>query len=348
MLTFAYPIWFLLMLPLLVSGFCLYGRQRKHGLLFAPLQRLSHHSITTRKLLAWLWPAFVLASMVFMTLALARPRSLLSVSTDTADAIAIQMVVDISGSMEALDFSEETPDGMRYRTRLDVVKEAFETFIGRRPYDLIGLITFGGYATTLVPLTSDHDALRHTLSGVEIPKLQYGSDGLSVNPDELMTAIGDALTTACARLERARTASRIIVLLSDGDSNAGIIEPETAMRVARAMDIKVYTIGVGTTGRAPIRVTDPFGRESIRQAWIDFDEAMLQDIADTTGGVYYHVMDMEGLERALAAIDTLETTRIERTLLRDYDERHAAFSMAALVLLVFGISANVLFAGRIV
>jgi Ca-activated chloride channel family protein len=347
MFQFANPAWLLLLLP--AAGCCwfVYARRVRQGLRFGPVSRFPRQGRSWRITVALLTPALYLAALALIAIAMARPRSLLSSSRRTADVIAIQMVVDVSGSMEALDFSTTGPLGTRYRTRLDVVKETFAAFIAKRPDDLIGLIAFGGYASTLAPLTSDHDALLHVLSGAEIPKLMHDSGGNVLNEDELLTAIGDALATACARLQDAEPVSKIIVLLSDGDSNAGIIAPATAIDAARKLGIKVYTIGIGSTGQAPVRVTDEFGRETIRQAWITFDEELLRRIADSTGGVYYNVKDAKGLDNALESINGLETTRVEHSVIRQFDEQFAAYALAALLLILLGVTLNMTIARRI-
>ena len=348
MFQFAHPAWLLLLLLCAACAWFVFARRIRQGLRFAPTQRLGGHGQTWRTRAARFLPLLYLAALALGVVAMARPRLLLSFTRRTADVIAIQIVVDVSGSMEALDLSTMTPLGPKYKTRLDVVKETFATFIDKRPDDLIGLITFGGYASTLAPLTGDQAALRHVLSGVEIPKLSHDRDGNILNEDELLTAIGDALTTACARLRDAEPVSKIIVLLSDGDSNAGIIDPETATEAARKLGIKVYTIGIGSTGRAPVRVIDALGRETIRQAWVNFDETQLRAIADKTGGVYYNVKDATGLDTALDSINQLETTRVEQNIYRQYDEKFADLLLAAFVLLMLSVSLNMLIARRII
>ncbi len=348
MFEFHHPAWLLLLLPVLATGWRVYARRARQGIRFAPTGCIPRRGRSWRTAATPLPPALTLAALALMAAAMARPRSLLSYSRRTADVIAIQMVVDISGSMAALDMSVVTPLGTKEQTRLEAVKETFTAFIKRRPDDLIGLITFGGYATTLAPLTSDHRALLHILSGVEIPPLMFDRGGQVVNQEELLTAIGDALATACARLENAETVSRIVVLLSDGDSNAGIIEPKTAIEVAKQLGIKVYAIGVGRSGLAPYRTRDALGRDVIRQARVDFDEALLRHIAAETGGIYYNVTDVKGLDNALESINTLETTRVEQSVFRQYHELFPRLAIPALGLLLLGVSLNMLITRRII
>jgi Ca-activated chloride channel homolog len=187
------------------------------------------------------------------------------------------------------------------------------------------------------------------LAGVQIPKPAQDASGNMVDQEELMTAIGDGLATACARLEKAEPVSKIIVLLSDGESNAGAIEPLEAMKAAQKLGIKVYTIGVGSNQRRTlVRVRDGYGREQLMPAAFRLDEALLRKIAAETGGDYFQVQNADGLEQALKKIDELEKTEVERDIYYEYDEWFPALLMAALGLVVVGTSLNMLVTKRIV
>ena len=237
------------------------------------------------------------------------PRTTLGRQTRTADALAVMMAVDVSGSMEGLDLSEGRLD----KTRLDVVKAQFRDFVEARPDDLIGLVAFGGYASVRAPLTADHGALLHVLSGLEIPR---------ETEDEALTAIGDGLSMALLRLKDAEPTTKIVILLSDGVSNVGAVSPTQAAEAAKAQGVRVYTIGVGSNGPVPVRGRDLFGRERIFTETMPLDEATLRTIAETTGGRYVNVRSPEALRAALDEISALETTRVERqTYLRH--ESHA-------------------------
>jgi len=345
---FASPYSFFLWLPVLAAAWFVYRRRVRRGILFAPASRLRVARSTWRTAAANVLPALFLTGLALAVTALARPQTVSSKITRTADVIAIEMVVDVSGSMEALDLSIRTPGAERIRTRLDAVKETFAEFVERRPDDLIGLVTFGGYAATRAPLTTDRDALVHVLKGVEIPGRSFDDKGRVVNQEELLTAIGDALATACARLEDVETKSKIIVLLSDGESNTGVIEPETAAELARELGIRVYTIGVGSTGRAPFWGRDLFGRRVVQYAHVILDEALLRQIAETTGGRYFNVRDPDGLETALADINRLEKTRVERDVYRQYNELFTWFLWPAATLIVLATGLNMLAARRVV
>ena len=165
--------------------------------------------------------------------------------------------------------------------------------------------------------------------------------------EDLYTAIGDGLATAAARMRDTEAKSRIIVLLSDGESNTGIVEPDEAARAAAELGVKVYTIGVGTTGTAPVLDEDRFGRKIVRNMEVQFDEEELKMIADTTGGRYFNVRDEEGLEAALTHIDTLEKTTIERETFHQYEERFPLFLIAGLALILVGTGLNMLTSRRL-
>ena len=348
MFTFAHPYGLLLLLPLGVAEWRVYTRRRRQGLVFSSTSRLPAARAGWRTVAASLLPALVLLGVALAIMALARPRTMLSRITNSTEAIAIQMVVDVSGSMEALDLSVKTPTRTQYRTRLDAVKETFAEFVKQRPDDLLGLVTFGGYATTRVPLTTDHSALLHVLEGVEIPKPSQDASGQVADQQELLTAIGDALATACARLRSADPTSRVIVLLSDGESNTGDISPDQAIKLAEQLGIKVYTIGVGTTGRAPFWAKDFFGRRVIAHGEVALDEALLKRIAETTGARYFNVRDPKGLQRAMDDIDELEKTEIEREEYTQYDELFGWFLGPALGLIALCTCLNMVAARSIV
>lgn len=349
MFRFADPEYFLLLVPAAAALLFVYRKRVANGLIFAATSRLPRARTTWRIRLARFLPFVTITGIILAITALARPRTVLSSVRQSTDAIAIEMVVDVSGSMEALDLSSKTATGHDYRSRLDVVKDIFTEFIGKRPDDLIGLVTFGGYASTRAPLTIDHEALLHVLEGVEIPKTEIGRNGNIVNQEETMTAIGDGLATACARMEKAEPVSKIIILLSDGESNTGIIQPSRAVAIARELGIKVYTIGVGSrSGMAPFAVKDLFGQTRIRNMEAVLDEQTLKSIADETGGRYFHVNDRKGLEEALADIDKLEKTEIERSVYEQYDELFARCLFPAMLLILLGTSLNMAFSKRVI
>ena len=282
-----------------------------------------------------------------LILAAARPRTSLAHEKKSVDSIAIAMTVDVSGSMEALDL---TPKGEKFSadtTRLAVVKKLFAEFVEKRPDDLIGLITFGGYASTRSPLTADHEALLNCLKGVEIPTVALDAHGNAIAQDEAMTAIGDGLATALARLKDAKPTSKIVILLSDGVSNTGAVEPDEAAATAAKMGIKVYVIGVGTkASHTPIIDTDMFGRKVVRYVSMSFDEKQLKGIAQKTGGRYFAVNDRDALVSALEEIDQLETTVIEADIYDRWSEHFAIFLLVGAFLVLIAVSLSMSAARR--
>ena len=282
-----------------------------------------------------------------LILAAARPRTSLAHEKKSVDSIAIAMTVDVSGSMEALDL---TPKGEKFsavKTRLAVVKKLFAEFVEKRPDDLIGLIAFGGYASTRSPLTADHEALLNCLKGVEIPTVALDAHGNAIAQDEAMTAIGDGLATALARLKDAKPTSKIVILLSDGVSNTGAVEPDEAAATAAKMGIKVYVIGVGTkASHTPIIDTDMFGRKVVRYVSMSFDEKQLKGIAQKTGGRYFAVNDRDALVSALEEIDQLETTEIEADIYDRWSEHFAIFLLVGAFLVLIAVSLSMSAARR--
>jgi len=343
--------WLLLsgLVPLfLFAAWRMFRRSRRDGFVFAPAsRRLKGTPSGLRHKIAAVSPYLILIGLLLLIVSAGRPRKTTAKTDRNVDALAIEMAVDISGSMQALDLSVRTPAGEKIQTRLDVVKETFAEFVQARPDDLIGLVTFGGYAATRSPLTADHAALLQTLKGVEIPTGKIDNQGRPVSDEELLTAIGDGLSTALARVADAEPKTKIVVLLSDGESNTGVITPDKAAEAAKKLGIKVYTIGVGTTGAAPFRTRDIFGRETIAQAEVRIDEAQLKQIADLTGGSYYNVRSPDALKDALAQISQLETTRVRREIYLHHDEHFLPWFAAGLAFFLLGITLNMLLLRRV-
>ena len=346
-MSFAWPLCFLLSVPLALAAWRMLRRGRRAGIKFAPVRRLPARTAGWRARVANLAPWFFLAGAALLIVAAARPRTSLARSSRSVDAIAIAMTVDVSGSMEALDF---TPRGASTeKTRLDVVKDMFAKFVEARPDDLIGLVTFGGFASTRVPLTADHEVLLHVLKGVKVPSLAYDANGRPVDQEEQMTAIGDGLATAIARVKDADMKSKIVILLSDGVSNTGAVEPDAAAAAAAKLGIRVYTIGVGTrSNRTPFRVRDGYGRSAIQYADMSFDESQLKSIASKTGARYFGVRDEGGLKAALEEIDSLEKTTLDRTAYQRWNEYFPWFLVPGAALLLLAVSLQMFASRRLV
>ena len=338
-MSFANPLMLLLFVPVAVAAWRLLRRGRRSGIRFSAVGRLPAKAAGWRAQVAALTPFLLLAGLSLLTLAAARPRSSLAHEKKSVDAIAIAMTVDVSGSMDALDL---TPKGERFSretTRLAVVKKLFAEFVEKRPDDLIGLVTFGGYAAARSPLTADHEALLNVLKGVEIPSIAVDAQGEAIARDEQMTAIGDGLSTALLRLKDAKPKTKIVILLSDGVSNTGAVEPDEAAAAAAKMGIKVYAIGVGTRARrTPIFGRDFFGRATIQYADMTFDEKQLRSIAKKTGGTYFAVNDRDSLEKALEEIDQLETTQLDADVYSRWKEHFVPFLFAGALLVLLAVT----------
>ena len=338
-MSFANPLMLLFFAPLAVAAWRLLRRGRRSGIRFSAVGRLPVKAAGWRAQLAALTPFILLAGLSLLTIAAARPRTSLAHEKKSVDAIAIAMTVDVSGSMDALDL---TPKGERFSretTRLAVVKKLFAEFVEKRPDDLIGLVTFGGYASTRSPLTADHEALLNVLKGVEIPSIAVDAQGQAIARDEQMTAIGDGLATALARLKDAKPKTKIVILLSDGVSNTGAVEPDEAAAAAAKMGVKVYAIGVGTRSRrTPIFGKDFFGRATIQYADMTFDEKQLRSIAKKTGGTYFPVNDRDSLEKALEEIDQLETTQLDADVYNRWKEHFTSFLLFGAIFVLLSVS----------
>lgn len=346
-MSFAYPYLFLLFLPLGFAAWRLLRRGRRGGLRFSALARIPASSSSVRATLAALTPFLLLAGLSLLVLAAARPRTPLAHETRDVNAIAISMVVDVSGSMSALDL---TPVGERFTretTRLAVVKKLFAEFVEKRPDDLIGLVTFATYASTRSPLTADHEALLNVLKGVEIPSQAIDAEGRLIGGEyETNTAIGDGLATALARLKSAQPKTKIAILLSDGENNTGAVTPDEAAQAAAKMGVKVYAIGVGTRARhTPVFGRDFFGRETVQYVDMTFDEKQLKSIAQTTKGRYFPVNDRASLEEALEEISALETTKLEADVYSRWTEHFVPFLLLGALLVFTAVSLS-MFATR--
>ena len=346
-MSFANSWALLLFLPLAVAAWRLLRRGRRGGIRFSAVPRLPAHAAGWRAQVAALTPFLLLAGLALLVLAAARPRTSLAHEKKSVDVIAIAMTVDVSGSMDALDLTPKGETFSRNTTRLAVVKRLFAEFVEKRPDDLIGLVTFGGYAATRSPLTADHAALLNVLKGVEIPSLAVDAQGRPISRDETMTAIGDGLSTALLRLKDAKPKTKIAILLSDGVSNTGAVEPDEAADAAAKMGVKVYAIGVGTKSRrTPIIGRDFFGRETVQYADMTFDEKQLKSIAKKTGGTYFPVNDRDSLANALDEIDKLETTRLDADVFNRWDEHFVSFLVAGAALVLAAVSLSMASARR--
>ncbi|MDB6044056.1 MAG: hypothetical protein JWM63_2607 [Gammaproteobacteria bacterium] len=237
----------------------------------------------------WLLPIIAAALMI---VGLARPQRMHSRTEVTANGIDIVLGLDVSGSMQALDF---TVDNYRVN-RIAVVKSVVSKFIDERPNDRIGLIAFAASPYIVSPLTLDHDWLLQNLERINVG---IGDDG---------TAIGSAIAAAVNHLRTTTAKSKVVILLTDGVNNSGKISPLAAAEAARALGVKVYTIGVGVRGKAPIPVRDEAGKIRVIMANVDIDEKTLQAVASETGGLFYRATDTDSLQKIYEQINHYETS----------------------------------------
>ena len=238
-------------------------------------------------MLMWMLP--ILAG-VLMIVGLARPQRAHGRSEVTANGIDIVLGLDVSGSMQALDFQIEH----QRVNRIEVVKSVVSKFIDERPDDRIGIIAFAGAPYLVSPITLDHDWLQQNLERVTVGGVDDG------------TAIGSAIAAGVNRLRLTQAKSKVIILLTDGVNNTGKISPIAAAEAAKAMAVKIYTIGVGVRGDAPIPMRDAVGNARMVMAKVDVDEKTLQAVADATGGKFYRATDTDSLQKIYEQINRLE------------------------------------------
>jgi Ca-activated chloride channel family protein len=335
----------LLVLPLL--GWRWLDRRRQTSMRFSSIRPLEGLGTTATMRARWLLPVLRAAAIAVLIVALARPQKPDEQTRISSEGIAVQLLVDRSGSMRAMDFRLDGKPVDRLTAVRKVVREFVmgEGKLKGRPDDLIGLIVYGTYADNKCPLTLDHGYLIETLNKTQIADTN----------EEGQTAIGDAIALGVDHLQAlerlrsrgqlARIKSRIMILLTDGESNAGLIDPLKAAELAASYRIKIYTIGAGTNGMAPFKAMDPFGREVFVSQPVTIDEETLRKIADKTGGKYFRANDTDSLGRVYEEIDKLEKTRTEEK--RYYQTTEWATSavklgsatLPPLLLVVFGLLA---------
>jgi len=296
---------------------------------FSSLRALPLGGRTWRTSFAWLPDVLLALAVAALAIALAGPRKGDKNAKVHHEGIGVVMAVDVSGSMRALDLSEKTQE----LTRLDAVKKVFEQFVlggnglEGRDDDAIGLVAFARYADTRSPLTLDHNNLVAAARGLDFAR-----------EDEDGTAIGAGLELAVQRLvEYTHVRSKIVVLLTDGVSNVHDIDEDTAIDDAVKNHIKVYTIGAGTNGVAPIRVDRGDGMTQLMQMPVEIDEKLLRHIADKTGGQYFRATDHDSLAQIYKQIDKLERSKLDEEKFLEYSQYYGYFVGAALALIVLAL-----------
>ncbi len=266
--------------------------------------------------------AFRFLSLVFLVLALARPRQGIRETRYTAEGIDIVIAIDVSTSMLAEDFTWED----QRRDRLEVAKEVITPFIRERRGDRIGMVVFAGRAYTQCPLTVDYGVLLDLLDRVEIGMVVDG------------TAIGSGIVTSLNRIRDSEAESKVIILLTDGENNTGRIDPQTAARMAAALGVRIYPVGIGSNHPVPYPVgRDPrTGQTVYRNVIIPLNDRELEEIARTTGGEYFRADETGILEEIFARIDELERSPAEAVIYTEHRELFPAFLGAGLLALLAG------------
>jgi Ca-activated chloride channel family protein len=316
-MTFKDPLIFLLFPALLLLLFYARKRQRHPGLRFSFGELVKGLGGTLRTRLSRNMVILRGIALALILLALARPQSSLEESVIEAEGIDIALVVDVSTSMLAEDF---TLDGRR-RNRLYAAKKVMEEFIEEREFDRIGLVAFASRAYTVCPLTLDYSWLIQNLERTGIGMLEDG------------TAIGSGISSALNRLKDTEAKGKVVILLTDGINNAGRISPLTAAEAAKALGIKIYTIGAGTRGLAPYPAKDMFGRTVYQRIKIPIDEETLKKVARATGGLYFRATDTESLREIYKEIDSLEKIPIEEKGYVEYRELFHLFLIPGLIII---------------
>ena len=315
--SFAYP-WVLLALLVLPILALLRGKiGGTPGIFFSSTKLVMAVGKRRRSRAGAVLASLIYGAMACLIIALARPQLGSTLERVQASGVDIMLVLDVSGSMIAEDYTI----GSSRANRVDVVKKVTREFIEARPNDRIGIIAFAGRPYLVSPLTLDHDWLIRNLDRVQIGLVEDG------------TAIGSALASAVTRLKDRDAKTKLIVLLTDGANNAGKVLPLTSAEAAHALGIKIYSIGAGSSGPVPVPMKDPFGRTVYQKMVFDFDEKLLDQIAKIGGGQYFRAADTSSLDNTFKEIDRLEKTKIEVEKSADYHDYFPIFLLVAAFLL---------------
>ncbi len=313
-MTWANPEWFwaFLILPIFIGIEAFrYWKRKTPVLFFSSVRSIDSLPLTWRTFARWLIPVFQWVAIGLLIIALARPQNQNTVVERNAEGIDIMLVLDLSTSMRAEDLKPN---------RFDAAKRVAIQFIDKRTSDRIGLVAFAAQSFTVCPPSLDYDLLKKLLQDVKMGVIDDG------------TAIGMGLATAVNRLKESDAKSRVIILLTDGQNNAGEIDPVTAADLAQSYGIKVYTIGAGTRGTAPYPIDDPIFGRRYQNVRVDIDEEMLTKIAEVTGGKYYRAVNTESLAEVYNQIDALERTKVDELIYTDYEDLYEKYLLAAFII----------------
>jgi len=305
-------LYFLIIIPLLTAWYVFRGSRQRATLRFSDAESMSTLPKSWKVYARHIVFALDMIALSLLIIAMARPQSSSTSKNVTVEGIDIVLTLDVSTSMLAQDLK---PD------RLEAAKKVAADFIDNRPTDRMGLVIFSGETFTQVPLTTDHVILQNSLKEVKSRIIEDG------------TAIGDGLATAVSRLKESNAISKVVILLTDGENNAGSIDPMTAAEMAKIFGIRVYTIGAGRRGTAPYPVQTPFGTR-IEHVEVNIDETLLRNIADETNGRYFRAETNQKLIEIYDEIDKLERSKIDINEFRHMHEEFAPLVIWAIILLV--------------
>ncbi len=318
-MTFAHP-WLLLLLLLLPLAAWLKGRRGlPPAFVYSSVKLVAGLGGVQRSRAGAFLAALRWLALAVLIVALAQPRLMKSTTEVKASGVDIVVAFDMSGSMISEDFVVK---GQRVN-RFNMARAVLGRFIDQRPNDRIGLVLFASQAYIATPLTLDHDFLHENLDRLEIGTIDQNS-----------TAIGDGLGTAINRLRDLKAKSKIVILMTDGQNNAGKLDPLLAAEAAKSLGVKVYTVGIGLRGEAPMPARDMFGRKVYQMVPVDVDEDTLQKIADMTGGKYYRADNAEKFQQIYNEIDKLEKTEASVKKYTQFDELFPWFIAGGLALLL--------------
>jgi Ca-activated chloride channel family protein len=308
-IKFAEPLYLylLVLVPVIIAFYILKQQNTFASLRMPGLQPFKNTGSTFRNYLRHILFALRAAAITLLIIILARPQKSDNFQDISTEGIDIILALDISGSMLARDFK---PD------RLEASKNVATEFVSGRPYDRIGLVVFSGESFTQCPLTTDHAVLINLMHEIQSGMIEDG------------TAIGMGLATSVNRIKDSEAKSKVIILLTDGVNNRGEIAPATAAGIAKTYGIRVYTIGVGTQGVAPYPVQTPYGVQ-YQNMQVEIDEAILREIAQSTGGKYFRATDNDKLVQVYSEIDQLEKSKID---VRQYSRKEEKFPVPAIII----------------
>lgn len=315
-ITFGQPLFLILFAIIPVMTFWRFGKGKKQVAAFNISSTKGLENSRSWKNSIQHFPfIFRMIALSCIIVALARPQTKFDETQSEGEGVDIILCIDVSGSMTAQDF---TPN------RMEAAKKVAMNFVDHRTSDRIGVVIFAGESFTQCPLTTDHYVLNSQISQIRNGLLEDG------------TAIGSGLATSVDRLRKSKSKSKVIILLTDGVNNGGLIDPSTAKEIAKAFKIKVYTIGVGTDGYAPTPISTPMGIVMQSQK-VSIDENLLKNIASETGGKYFRATDNRSLENIYNEIDRLEKSKVAIITYHHYSEKFYPFVFAAMLFLLLEI-----------